>query len=422
MNHYISLTSIKTEGNILKYDFISSLNVFKKRSFFIEYREPIQHSLDSINAIPFAAIMAPISWAAGANLSIPALDADYVQSLEDSSHFWRKCFGNTWSFQGRLMTNSVRESSFAPTKTGMLFSGGLDSLTSYIRHRNEKPELFTVIGADFPYSHGSFTNMCKAKLFDRLARQEGISLNYIYTDIGEVLDFKKLKAYAPNWYGAVLHGLMLTSLVAPLTHHYLKTLLVASCSHKPDTDYPCGGEPEVIRSLRWANTRVLDDLHELNRSQKIGTYLKNEADFHSYLRVCWSQFKELNCSKCEKCLRTICEILLNNMDPNRLNFKVTEQTLPALKKRISGHYNLFFRGNEMVLNFWRSIQESINPDKVQDLYGSKEFFTWLATFDGLKRKNGKLLQSLLNFIFGIRDELSHVKHGFFQKVRLGDFF
>jgi len=409
MSQFIELYNLKCDGKVLTYEFYSSLDVFNKQKFFIEYPKPIAEPLESMNAIPFAAVMAPISWATGANLVIPHLDAAYAQALEAASLFWKKCFTDAWSFRGQLFTRSVRQKRQRREKTGMLFSGGLDSLTSYVKNREKKPELFTVIGADFPYAKTDFASMCKEKLFEQLARQENIDLTYIHTNIGEILNLKSLERYAKNWYGAVQHALMLTALVAPLTHHYLKTLLIASCSHKPNLDFPCGGEPEVVRKLRWGNTAVQDDLYEMNRAQKVAAHLKGRNEFYPYLRVCWAQFKEMNCSRCEKCLRTICELLLNNMDPNQLNFNVTPETLPALKTKLTRKFNLIFRGNEMQINYWRAIQETVRLNELQDLYGSKSFFQWFKDFVRLKKRGSRIVLFLLMPYFALRDALSHLK-------------
>ena len=408
MNDYIRLAQMTCQNDILQYRFETSLGVFRKKEFFIEYRKKIENPVESVNAMPFAAIMAPVAWATGADLVLPSLDAEFARTLEAGSNYWRKCYPR-WPFRGKLSARLVRNERGPLSRTGMLYSSGLDSLTTYLHHRDEKPELFTVIGADFPHAQVSFASLCKERLFEQLARAEGLDLTYIHTDISDILDLKRLEPYATNWYGAVQHGLMLTSLVAPLTHSYLKTLYIASCSHKPDYDFPCGSEPEVVRHLAWSGTRVADDLHELNRAQKISRYLKGREEFYRYLRVCWIQYEKINCSRCEKCLRTICELLLNNLDPNRLNFQVTRATLSRLKERIARHYHVFFRGNEGVLNFWRAIQESIDLDSLEDLYGSREFFEWFAGFGRIRRRNRPAARRALKLLLELRDAGSRVK-------------
>lgn len=407
MSDFIRLDSLVCQNGQLRYTFSSSLNIFKKKDFFIEYSKPIEKPVESINTIPFAGIMMPIAWATGAELIVPSLDRSYIGSLEVASAYWKKCY-RKWPFSPRLITKAVENETpqkGLPESCGMLFSGGLDSLATYAHHRDKKPELFTAIGADFFISKSNFVTLCKEKLFNEFAAQEKVRLTYITTDMSDILDYKRLERYAENWYGAVQHGLMLTSLVAPVSHHYLKTLYIASCSHKLDYNFPCGSDPEAVRYLKWANTHVEDDLHEINRMEKVREYLKDHPSFHKYLRVCWAQFEQMNCSRCEKCLHTICEILINNEDPNHYNFKVTCETLAFLKHKLKNRYYLFFRGNERCLNFWRVIQQSIDLDKIEDRYGSKEFFAWFKNFKKLRKKQNPVLLFLWLRLLDIRDLL-----------------
>jgi hypothetical protein len=115
------------------------------------------------------------------------------------------------------------------------------------------------------------------------------------------------------------------------------------------------------------------------------------------------QHERMNCSRCEKCLRTICELLLNNVDPNAYNFEVDARTLQRLKFRLTERYYLFFRGNEGTINFWRAIQESVDLAKLEDLYGSRAFFEWLAGYDRLRKPQNKLLVSFWLSALDARD-------------------
>lgn len=401
MKPSIRLEALTREGSVLRYRFGSELDLFKKKDFFIEYKKELGDPPESVLTLPFIAMMMPIAWAAGADVVASSVDAAFADSLERASAYWRKCYPR-WPFHSELKASRV-ENSFKTSRAGMLFSSGLDSLATYVRQRGKKPELFTVIGADFPYSKSNFAVICKEQLFEDFAQREAVELTYIYTDINDILDLDKLARYATNWYGAVQHGLMLMSLVAPVSCGYLKELFIASCSHRPDPQFPCGSEPDVVRHFRWAGSEAVDDLHDINRAQKIGRYLKSSPELHRYLRVCWAQFDEINCSRCEKCLRTICEILLNNLDPNAFNFKVTGETLAFLKRKLRSRYYLFYRGNEGVLNFWREIQDGIDLERLEDRYGSKEFFAWLKDFKKLRKKQSGLLVSFWTGLLRARD-------------------
>ncbi len=391
MKSYIRLDSVSFDGaKRILYSFSSNLNLFHKKSFYVRYDHSVEKTPESILAVPFAALMAPVAWATGAELYMPSLDDAYASALEKCEGYWKKCFPK-WPFSHRLTARLVENAVSTPEKYGMLFSGGLDSISTYVGRRERRPELYVVIGADIPDARKSFIRQCQEKIFDDFARTENVPLNYIYSDIKEVLDRKKLQRYAANWYSAVQFGLVLTALTAPLTHGKIKSLFISSCSHRIDYTRPCAGDPEAVRPLRWGGTQVEDDLNECARVEKAAKYLKPYPELYKYLRVCWMQHEKINCGRCEKCYRTICELLVNNVDPNEVNFSIDETSLENLKEIVLHKFNLFFRGNDTTLDYWRAIRRAVNLEEIQDMHGSKKFFAWLIRFKRLNQTQNRLL-------------------------------
>lgn len=377
----INLDKVNCEKNRLNYEFSSSLSVFKKKSFFIEYDTDISSTPESIRNIPFAAIMLPIAWATGAELNIPSLDKEYMEHLPKCSEYFKKWFSKSWSFNSSLRTRAVKNYT-QPSEYALLFSGGLDSMTAYIRNEDKKPQLFMIFGADIPLSSRDFIETCK-KNYLEFATKQKVIVHFINTTILEILNHKELEKYAKSWWGDISHGLILTSLVAPQGYSNIKTLFLASCISS--SDYPGGSQPEIIDNIQWAKTNVELVNVGLTRGEKIERYLKEREVLYKYLRVCWKQFNVINCSECEKCLRTICDLLAHNIDPAKCNFKINDQTLSYLQRKLTKRYYTFIR-SECLRDFWRNIQESIQTEKLEDLYGSKDFFLWLSTFEPLKRR------------------------------------
>lgn len=400
MSDFIRLDRLIREGNRVTYDFTTSLPYFKKKRFFVEYDARLGDVPAGFLAVPFAAAAAPVAWAAGARLTVGELDRDFMASLESCKDYFRSRFAGRWSFDSSLEASPVANEC-APTGAGMLFSSGLDSLTTYIRRKAENPELFTVFGADIPLAHADFIKLCKTR-FETLAREHGARLRYIHTDIREALDFDRLRRYSRNWYGDVAHGLMMSALVAPASYGRLRTLYVASCAHRARMGHSCGSDADLLERVRWAGAAVKNDNQDLTRSEKIALYLKDNETFYPSLRVCWMQFKSLNCSRCEKCLRTICELLANNIDPARCNFSITAETLPALRRQMESRYYLFFH-SETTLDFWRALQEGVDLDGLKDLYGSKRFFEWFSSFRPLRQKQNVVLRAASSAFLEAKD-------------------
>ena len=303
-----------------------------------------------------------------------------------------------WNYKHyRLRTTLFQNITADSDRSAVMFSSGLDSIAAYLHNRSQKPHLISILGADIPITHTHFIAECREKLFNEFAKKEDVGISYIHTDVREITDAKKLSEFAPNWYATVQFGLLLTGLTAPITYGRFSKLILASCSHQLDDTAPCAGDPGIVRQLRWGSTRVEDQLQEVTRVQKVARFLKTDPSTMRYLRVCWEQFEKVNCSRCKKCLRTICELLVNNVDPNLANFNIDDRTLPELRKKLSSEFHLFFNCEAASLNFWREIQRSIDPGKLEDHYGSKAFFEWLVDFRPLKIREPLIVCRSLQF-------------------------
>lgn len=389
---YIKLQNVIREKNCFTFEFDTSLKCFTKKSFFVDYGDTAINAPESIINIVFAAVMVPVCWATGAELSLPVLDEAYLKSLKDCKPFFEKWKRGQWAFNEKI--NTLPEKNACDSdKCGMLFSGGLDSLTTYIKHKEKKPELFTVFGADIPLSKKQFIEFYKKHLFE-FADFQHTPIHWIMTDIREVCSNKKMAKYAYDWYTQVSHGMLLTSLTAPIGHKTIREFIIAS-SHYGPFDYMCGSDIELDSHIRWANTKVCYDNAEYMRHEKIIHFLKGHEEFYKHLRVCWSQFDRLNCGKCEKCLRTMVELLANNIDPQACNFPIDENTLNKLRKKFEAWHSRyrFFSPESRV--YWREIKASVNLSQVEDRYGALAFFKWLKNFSIIEKRPNPIILSFI---------------------------
>jgi hypothetical protein len=388
----IQLERLTREDQTLRYEFSSTLPYFRRNDFFIRYEGLPPDCPQSLQSVPFAALMAPIAAASGAELILPSLDAEFAGAIYDVRAHWAKTFPNWAVDRFRLTAQLVRNDASAPEgSTAMLFSGGLDSLSVYIQNRDAKPHLFAIFGADIPLDRKEFIDDCRSKLFDPFAAAEKVGITYLFSNIREALRERKLQHFAANWYATAQFGLLLTGMTAPVCHGRFKKLVLASCSHREDDPMPCAADPAIIRNVRWSTTRVEDHLHDVRRVQKVSGYLAKRPEMLQYLRVCWEQFDRLNCGKCKKCLRTICELLVGGVDPAQANFHIDDRTLPELKRRLMDEFHVFFKCDTAALNFWREIQDAIVPSLLNDRYGSREFFLWMSGYERLRRNESPAL-------------------------------
>ncbi len=389
MKHYIRLTQVLRKGRKLTYQFESSLGLFKKHEFYILYDKDFPVADESILAVPFAAVMASISWMTGADLEMDVLDENYIESLKKAREFFYGWFSKKWSFAGKIKATPVKNTGNA-TREGVMYSGGLDSLSTYIRHKDKKPILFSFFGADIPLDQVQQVAACK-RSFQEFAANEGLEICCIESDLHTLFKPKELNRLTGNWWGETAFAMVLSAVTAPYSYKELGNLRIAS-SHVAGTLH-CGegSDSALDNNLRWANTQLQNDFDDANRMQKI-QFFKDHPKYHRYLRVCftWQNLHlkggEINCSRCEKCYRTMCELILNSINPADCNLLITNSTFNDMKKALerSHVYYSFFRGAPVALVFWKEIQSLSKSWNGLEYCGSADFFKWFAGYDRIQ--------------------------------------
>ena len=316
-------------------------------------------------------------------------------------HKWYPQF----SFSTNIYAENFVSNRFNGERYGLLFSGGVDSLTSFIRHKDKHPDLFTVWGADIPVYENDFWRKVRNRI-SFFASQEGLNVHFIKTNMKQLLNQRLLaRDYKlEGWWGPVSHGLMLLGLVAPLTTKGIGTVLIASPGRGIKDD---AVNLLIDSNVSWADVRVIVDGYDLSRHEKI-KYIIKHPEYLSSLRVCYSQHSNYNCGRCEKCLRTITALVLEGIDPKNCNFDVDEKIFRYIKDcLVKGKLKLL----EDEIFMWRDIQKHIPEQYNNDMPGSKEFFMWFKGFDLSKYQMNKLRHLLwtISYIIAEKEVMETIK-------------
>jgi hypothetical protein len=354
-------------------------------------------------SIPALSTVVTVAWATSADVYLETIDSNFLESLKNVESVFREWFPK-FLFSTEIHIDHIV--SAAPSGKGyaMLFSGGLDSLTSYLRYKDEKPTLLTVWGGDIPLAEHRYWALVKNELH-RFANKEGLSIHFISTNERELIndnlvakDF--LGKGSGSWYADVTHGLCLATAGAPLLMSEYGTLLVAS---DRIIRTPVSSEFKQLKNQRalgfqgsllfhyanvsLGNTKIVYDSHELTRLEKVKQVLKPNSSYGSNLIVCSStdRFFEpspqfLNCCVCEKCLRTIAELTSQNIDPRTCNFflRKTEDAFKLIKTRFRfGALSL----EPLLLEMWKDIKNATDENTGSRIPGATEFFRWFKTFN-----------------------------------------
>lgn len=357
-------------------------NIFSEGLFFAEYNKNISDVPKSILVIPFLANVLPIAWITNSDIVVDEIDSDFFKSSETIKDSFKKMYPNT-PFGGDIKYNRICEKGKINkiSNPAILFSGGADSLTTYIRHKDENPYLVTVWGADIKLHQTSAWELVLNNIntFSNKYRNESLIIkSNLRSFINDAALNAKYNKEIVNWWGGVQHGYALLGLCAPLSFSLGFDKIYIPSTHTESFSAPWGSHPSIDNKVSWAETNVIHDGYELGRQDKIrviSNHIKKEAP-DLLIRVCYSSSTGNNCGKCEKCNRTITGLMLEGIDPTNQGFPPLNSNY--VKEQFKhGNWNL----SEDEVYMWENMQHAFskNEKNIPQQYSS--YFQWLKNSD-----------------------------------------
>ena len=312
---------------------------FKDFDFWSHYDSEI-HANNSILNIPVLSILLPFAWLTGADVYVNELDRTFAESVDAVHREYKKMYSGL-PYTTRLIAERVVDNKCESQGTALLFSGGVDSTYSLFNNITLKPRLVMIFGtSDIGISNLAFQKALD-KEYSSFAQREGLTLNFIRTNMLEIFDTKRVDHlfgalskfqektqpywtdHLPPYWNGVGYGLAYAGQVAPLSIGRFNLLLVGGSALT--SEYDLKGQKAryfdsscVVRKITWANHRVKDDgnIHKFEKA----FFLKKFLDAHRFkLRPCLEAGstytqpmqsphadKQLNCSRCAKMFEGKC--------------------------------------------------------------------------------------------------------------------
>lgn len=356
----------ENEGKRIAYDYEYDVSISKyfnnSEPFFAEYDTDVSDVPLSIAIVPFLANFLPISWFVGFDVYVNEID----DVFDDAMQIIRKQLQHdndfTDLYRNQLHFTDKVKNDYPAERSAMLFSGGVDAYATYFRHFDETPDLITIHGADIELHDDEQWNRV-VSLNENEPLLDNNKKFYIKSNIRDFYTHQvDLLMPNINWWWKVQHGLALNSVVAPLAYKRgYKTLYIASTFTKAIV-IALGSMPEIDDNIKWGNTAVSHDCYDLNRQAKVDLIVKStkELDRTINIRVCYSLLnKGVNCSKCEKCMRTIIALIVADANPNKYGFDTSEKIYDSFLDRWSNGF-----AAEAIQLLWIEIlQKSRNSDR-----------------------------------------------------------
>lgn len=344
MHNKLTLYKINCVNDTVTYEYAVegdwSLFFNTQERFFIKYPMNIESVPDSVLAVPFLANFLPLVWLFDAVALLPELDSDFYSELSNLKKGYMNMYPML-DFKGKVQVGTVKENHLEnATASSIFFSGGVDAYTTLLRHIDEKPLLVTIWGADIDiYNTDGWEKLRRgiigaAEDFNLEFVEIKSSLKRVIDEPGLTLS-ELIKPTNEGWWHGFQHGMAIISHMAPLA--YLKGIkysyIASSNPAYAKGTYTCASDPTIDNYMCFCGCTTIHDGYELDRQQKI-KYIIQEKEKHKYsiqLHVCWESDSGQNCCMCEKCYRTILEIVAEGADPKDYGFDWSKSNIKQMR-------------------------------------------------------------------------------------------
>ena len=361
---------------------------FKQFKFFAEYSSiDVTDVPDEIAIIPFVTNILPLVWLLDETLCIDALDLNFYNCLENIKKGYMHMYPEA-AFRGKIQVLKLSDCSYDTSDDvrTAFFSGGVDAVSTLIRHIDECPSLITIWGSDLRMQDVQGWAVVKNAV-SNVGKEFGLENLFIKSNFNEFLEERKLSykfwdVIHGYWYHHIQHGIGMLGLIAPIAYERkIKVHYIAS-SYSINKEYriECASDPSIDNELRFGSCLICHDAFEYSRQDKIHSILNycRETDKVCQLRVCWSDKNGNNCCRCEKCYRTIMGIIAENGDPQIYGFKTDIETLQSMKNFMTLNY----QPDNVSVAYWKDIQRCFElNNKLLKKNPYYRWSKWIVGFD-----------------------------------------
>lgn len=383
----ILLKELKVKGNYVEYRFDARGEIKEYLStdtFFIEYNQDMASVPKSILTIPFVSSLIPLMWLTNTVMWVEELDRTFYDCIFKVQAAYQRLYYH-YELKGNLVPAKLVENTFEPKRESLLlFSGGIDANTTYVRIREQNPLLFNIQGWYKKLS--DFDKAAEADIRDiaKFAQKEKMDFTYAKSNFAVLLNnavFAKniQKKLGDSWWHGFQHSMAFISIAIPLAYsNNIEKIYIASSV--PMGEYvKCASYVTTDSEFRYANVgKCVHDGSELTRQDKVHTLVgyaeQREEDYP--IRVC--SFNDHNCCACDKCLRSILGITAEGGDIKKYGFYIDGSVKDHFESIMEDRAQTFNIRGESSLH-WPAIKKRMteNYEKIAD----KEFVDWFLSYD-----------------------------------------
>lgn len=353
-----------------------------EESFFIEYSRDISCISQSTAIVPFICNILPIAWVYDAEIHAERCDKAFYESISEFKKGYFDMYPHM-DFKGSFNVDILEKNSYNGEGTAAFFSGGVDAFNTLVKHSEEKPLLMTIWGADVKLNDTEgWSNI--EKHLKSTAEKFGVEYITIKSKFRSftkesVLSAKVREISGDNWWHGFQHGIGVIGHAAPVCSAMNKKIVyfASTFTASEKGKITCASSPAIDNFVKFGSTHVVHDGYEFDRQDKVHniTEFAERTGINIPLRVCWRSTGGKNCCKCEKCWRTILEIIAEGKNAQDYDFKYTQSDLKNFhklfydKRNIPSHViNVYYSKTQQIMR--KNLKCSDLPKELQWFYNT----------------------------------------------------
>lgn len=415
MRNAINVFAPVIKGNRIEYkyevtgEWKEAFNL--EESFFIEYSRDISGISQGTAIVPFICNILPIAWVYDAEIHAERCDKAFYESIAE----FKKGYINMYpkiDFKGSFQVDVLEENCYNDGGAAAFFSGGVDAFNTLVNHCDEKPLLMTIWGADVKLNDtAGWKNV--EKHLQSTAEKFGVEFVTIKSKFRSfikepVLSAKVIDLSGDNWWHGFQHSIGVIGHAAPVCSSMNKNVVyfASTFTASEKGKITCASTPDIDNFVKFGSTHVVHDGYEFDRQDKVHniTEFAERTGINIPLRVCWRSTGGKNCCKCEKCWRTILEIIAEGKNAQDYDFKYTQSDLKNFhklfydKRNIPSHViNVYYSKTQQIMR--KNLNCSDLPKELQWFYNTDVYKLCHHPFrQGFNKCLGKAKRVIRKFV------------------------
>ena len=417
---HITLNNIEHRGTCVSFRFSTqgkeTSRLFVSNELWIDYGTDMSQVPESILTIPFVAVMLPIVWVTDAVLWIRDLDLTFYESCFNLRRAYSELYSK-YPLKGRIVPCKLTENSLKPSEEAwLLFSGGLDAHTSYIRHQFHISHLVNIQGWFRHLGEHSKAAEADRRDISLFAKRNGKQFDYITSNFAILVPPANYRKYAKAigdslWHG-FQHSMAFISFTIPLCYKQGCSQIIIASSFTIGDERVCASYPTTDVEFRFASAgKTIHDGFELSRQDKIRVIVDYQKIINAPypIRVC--SFNDTNCCHCEKCFRTIMGLAAENTNIADFGFNINKPLLQYYTEYFGNKDNMAqFGVRNEALSHWPHIRQRM-IENYEHITRNKDLVDWFLGFDFIKAKHSAVRYYYAHHFFNIlmRKIKNHVR-------------